>query len=79
MWPWITNPGEVTNNLGTCFIGFPVVGRDIVLTFIVKYSPFVVCLFFSWPSLLGIESKKNQNLWYFLLINIKKMFEMCLK
>ncbi len=47
MWPCVTNPGEVTNNLGTCFIGPPLVGRDIVLTFLVKYSPFVVCLFLS--------------------------------
>ncbi len=78
MWPCITNPGEVTNKLGTCFIGPPLVGRDIVLTFIVNYNPFIVCLFLSWPSLLGIQSKKNQNLW-FLLINIKKMFEMSLK
>jgi hypothetical protein len=78
MWPCITNPGEVTNKLGTCFVGPPLVGRDIVLTFIVNYNPFVVCLFLSWPSLLGIQSKKNQNLWV-LLINIKKMFEMSLK
>jgi hypothetical protein len=47
MWPCITNPGEVTNKLGTCFVGPPLVGRDIVLTFIVNYNPFVVCLFLS--------------------------------
>jgi len=36
--------------------------KDIVLTFIVNYNPFVVCLFLSWPSLLGIQSKKKSKL-----------------
>jgi hypothetical protein len=62
MWPCITSLGEVTNNFGTCFIGLPLVGKDIVLTFIVNYNPFVVCLFLSWPSLLGIQSKKKSKL-----------------